>query len=236
MAVQDCYLRPICNGKDCEADFCLRKYKMDSLYTAALIPENKRKHITLHIDADGTDFNEFTKLAAIESDIENFVKEGRSLFLHSEQPGNGKSSWAYRCIEAYFNKIWPGSDLACRALFVSVPKLLVALKDNIDSSNDYAKYIKEHVYEADLVVWDDICNKMGTEYEINQLLNFIDPRIVDGKANIYTSNLGKDGIYTALGERLGSRICNLSVDIELKGKDKRALAYTLQTENKGGQA
>lgn len=235
MAVKDCYLRHICNGKDCAADFCLRKYKMDSLYTAALVPENKRKHITLHVDADGTDFEAFTQLAAIEANIENFVSEGKNLFLHSEQPGNGKSSWAYRFIEAYFNKIWPGADLACRALFVNVPKFLIALKDNIDSENDYAKYIKEQIYKADLVVWDDICNKMGTEYEINQLLNFIDPRLVEGKTNIYTSNLGKDGIYVALGERLGSRICNLSIDIELKGKDKRAIAYSLQTENKGGQ-
>ena len=38
-----CFLREICNGKDCDKDFCLRKYKMDSLYSAALMSESQKK-------------------------------------------------------------------------------------------------------------------------------------------------------------------------------------------------
>ena len=44
-----------------------------------------------------------------------------------------------------------------------------------------------------------------------------------GKSNIFTSNLGKRELTNALGERLASRICNKSIDIELKGSDKRFL-------------
>lgn len=47
--------------------------------------------------------------------------------------------------------------------------------------------------------------------------------MIKGKANIFTSNLNSDEIYSALGSRLGSRICNASINIELHGADKRIL-------------
>ena len=46
----------------------------------------------------------------------------------------------------------------------------------------------------------------------------------NGKANIFTSNLGSKDLTAALGERLASRICNKSIDIELRGTDKRYLS------------
>lgn len=218
-----CFLREVCNGKDCDKDFCLRKYKMDSLYSAALITESQKKHITLRVDEDGTDLEQFKQLAAIEQDILSFVNEGKNLYLHSVNCGNGKSSWSLRLVEAYFNKIWVRTELKCRALFISVPRFLLALKDAISSKNAYVDYIKNNVLEADLVIWDDIAAKMGSEFELTHLLNIIDNRLALGKSNIYTSNLNRQQLYTALGERLTSRIANMSTDIELFGADKRVL-------------
>lgn len=218
-----CFLREICNGKDCNKDFCLRKYKMDSLYSAALMTESQKKHITLRVDEDGTDLEQFKQLAAIEQDIVNFVSSGKNLYLHSANCGNGKSSWSLRLAEAYFNKIWARSEIKCRVLFISVPRFLLALKDNITTRSTYVDYIKENVLEADLVIWDDIANKMGSEFELTHLLNIIDNRLALGKSNIYTSNLNRQQLYTALGERLTSRIANMSTDIELFGADKRVL-------------
>ena len=218
-----CFLREICNGKDCNKDFCLRKYKMDSLYSAALMTESQKKHITLRVDEDGTDLEQFKQLAAIEQDIVNFVNSGKNLYLHSANCGNGKSSWSLRLTEAYFNKIWARSEIKCRVLFISVPRFLLALKDNITTRSTYVDYIKENVLEADLVIWDDIANKMGSEFELTHLLNIIDNRLALGKSNIYTSNLNRQQLYTALGERLTSRIANMSTDIELFGADKRVL-------------
>jgi DNA replication protein DnaC len=100
---------------------------------------------------------------------------------------------------------------------------LLALKDNITAKNAYVDYVKENVLEADLVVWDDIAAKVGSEFELNHLLNIIDNRLALGKSNIYTSNLNRQQLYTALGERLTSRIANMSIDIELFGSDKRNL-------------
>ena len=219
----NCYLRSVCNGKDCDKDFCLRKYKMDSLYSAALMTDSQKQHITLKVDQDGTDLEQFKQLAGIEQNICKFIEEGKNLYLHSANCGNGKSSWAIRLTEAYFNKIWARTEPRCRVLFISVPRFLLALKDSITNKSAYIDYIKENVLEADLVIWDDIAAKMGSEFELTHLLNIIDNRLALGKSNIYTSNLNRQQLYTALGERLTSRIANMSIDIELFGSDKRNL-------------
>ena len=219
----NCYLRSICNGKDCAKDFCLRKYKMDSLYSAALMTESQKQHIALRVDADGTDLDQFKQLAGIEQNICKFIEEGKNLYLHSANCGNGKSSWSLRLTEAYFNRIWARSDASCRVLFISVPRFLLALKDNITEKSAYVEYIKDNVLEADLVIFDDIAAKMGSEFELTHLLNIIDNRLALGKSNIYTSNLNRQQLYMALGERLTSRIANMSIDIELFGSDKRNL-------------
>ena len=133
------------------------------------------------------------------------------------------TSWTLRLVEAYFNKIWARSEPKCRALFISVPRFLLALKDNITNKSEYVEYIKENVLEADLVVFDDLGSKIGSEFELSHLLSIIDNRLSLGKSNIYTSNLNRQQLYTALGERLTSRVANMSIDIELFGSDKRNL-------------
>ena len=221
--MQKCYMYDRCNRKDCESDFCIRKYKMDSLYSAALMTDSQKQHIALRVDADGTDLEQFKQLAGIEQNISKFIEEGKNLYLHSAIPGNGKSSWALRMTEAYFNKIWARSEAKCRVLFISVPRFLLAIKENITNKSTYVEYIRENVLEADLVIWDDIAAKMGSEFELTHLLSIIDNRLALGKSNIYTSNLNRQQLYTALGERLTSRIANMSIDIELFGSDKRNL-------------
>lgn len=221
--MSNCYLRSVCNGKDCQADFCLRKYKMDSLYSAALMTDSQKKHITLRVDEDGTDLEQFKQLADIEKNIVSFIGEGKNLYLHSAIPGNGKSSWSLRLAETYFNKIWARSEVKCRVLFISVPRFLLAIKDNISAKSSYVEYIKENVLEADLVIWDDLAAKVASEFEMSHLLSLIDNRLILGKSNIYTSNLNRQQLYAALGERLTSRVANMSIDIELRGSDKRVL-------------
>ena len=95
---------------------------------------------------------------------------------------------------------------------------------DITNKSEYVEYIKENVLDADLVIFDDIAAKnAGTDYEITNLLSIIDNRLALGKSNIYTSNLNRQQLYSVLGERLTSRIANMSIDIELFGSDKRNL-------------
>lgn len=221
---QACFLFDRCNHKDCDKEFCLRKYKLESLYNAALLSKSQYKNVRLFADDDGTDSVQFIQVQQIMQNIESFVADGTNLYLHSHTCGNGKTSCAIKLIKAYLDKIWARSAVECRALFISVPRFLLALKDQISNYNEYAEYVKENVIKADIVVWDDIAAKVGTDFELNHLLSLIDTRISLGKSNIFTSNLAKPEIYKALGDRLGSRICNLSLEIELNGKDKRYMS------------
>jgi DNA replication protein DnaC len=220
---ENCPYKNKCSGVDCDKDFCMRKYRLDCLYDKSLLTDKQRQVGKLFTDEDGTDLHEFQQLAQIEQNIERFVEKGANLYLHSNTCGNGKTSWSIRMLISYFNKIWFKSNFDCQGLFISVPKYLLALKQSIANKDEYADFVNKHIMEADLVIWDDIATKMGTEFELNHLLNIINTRMDNGKSNIFTSNLEEAKLTAALGERLASRICHKSIDIELHGSDKRYL-------------
>ena len=222
--VENCPYKKKCSGVDCDKDFCMRKYRLDCLYSKSLLTDKQLQIGMLYPDKNGTDRHEFEQLANLEKVMAKFVKNGANLYLHSYNCGNGKTSWSIRLLTAYFNQIWFESNFGCQGLFISVPRYLLALKENISERNEYAEYINAHILDADIVVWDDIATKMGSEFELNHLLNMINTRMDNGKSNIFTSNLGNKELTNALGERLASRICNKSIDIELHGADKRYLS------------
>ena len=124
---------------------------------------------------------------------------------------------------SYIFHIWYKSDMSCRALFINVPWLFIALKDNISSPSEYIKHIKENVLTADIVVWDEIGTKAVTTFEHEHLLSLINARIDNNKTNIFTSNLSPIQLKESVGERLYSRVINLSDIIEFKGSDKRGI-------------
>ena len=224
-----CWLRDTCLKYKKEPDycsedvFCIKLFKINSLYENALLTEAQKKHVTLFPDADGTDYDKFVQLRNIENNILQFVKEGKSLYLHSANCGNGKTAWSIRLLQAYFNRIWFDSDIGCKGLFINVPKFFLALKDNISKPSEYIEHIKSNITSADIVVWDEVGIKNCTQFEFENFLSMVNSRIDLGKSNIYTSNLTQEELLEKVGERLYSRIINLSVDIELNGIDKRGL-------------
>lgn len=221
---KDCWLKDNCKQLHCnDANGCLILFKLDYLYNEANISLKLRKNIVLRTDADGTDLAEFRQLKEIQDNIIEFIEAGKQLYIHSKQAGNGKSSWALRLLQTYFNKIWFKTDLKCRALFINVPLFLLKLKDNISNKSEYIEHIKANVYDCDLVIWDDIGTKNSTVYEGEHLLSIIESRISSGKTNIFTSNLNDKELHEALGDRLASRICNAGINIEFHGGDKRGL-------------
>lgn len=217
-----CHFYDSCNHKDCNT-FCLRKYKTDYYFDRGLIPLNRRGRIALRIDADGRDEVPFTELSNIERNIETFVEGGNNLYIHSSIAGNGKTSWAFRLLRAYVDSVWYRKEMKPIVLFIGVPRFLLELKANISQRSEYIEHIESCVLDCDLVVWDDIGSKNGTEFEVSHLLSIIDTRINNGKSNIYTSNLDKEELHNILGDRLYSRIYNYSKCVEFVGRDKRAL-------------
>ena len=207
-----------------EGTLCMKQYKLNYLYNEALIPEKQRKRIKLVTDADKSDTEVFKQLNEIANNADLFADEGDNLYIFSAKTGNGKTSWAIRIVQSYFDKIWPTATLECKALFINVPRFLLALKDNINTGNDeYVRQIKDNVIKADIVVWDDVGSKAATIFEAESLFSIIDLRLNMGRANIFTSNLNRDELCEKLGDRLASRIYGSSIIAEIRGKDKRGL-------------
>lgn len=227
----ECYLRDTCwkfqNNPDAECKtqniYCPRLFRMNYLFEESLMSMKQRKHIALRIDEDGTDEEAFTRLKAIETHIEQFVNGGNNLYLHSTTCGNGKTAWALRLLQTYIGRIWFRSDLKCKVLFINVPRFILALKDSISETSEYIQHVKRNIFSADLVVFDEVGTKSLTAWEHEQILNLINTRIDMNKSNIYTSNLTGLELREKVGDRLYSRIVNLSVDVELFGSDKRGV-------------
>lgn len=217
-----CWLTNQCNHKDCDT-FCLRRFKLDYLYNQALVSFEQRQRVDLKLDYDLTDKQAFDFLKNVESSIVGFVNAGKNLYLWSNMTGNGKTAWSLRLLQAYFNSVWPKSDLKCRALFINVPKFFLALKDNISEKSEYIAQIKANVLDADLVIWDEVALKTLTQFEMENLLSLINNRLDYGKSNIYTSNISPNDLLNLVGDRLYSRIINMSEVIEFRGADKRFL-------------
>ena len=213
---EDCIFKDTCNPEThvC-TDWCQRYLQFNRLLELSNLPKIYRKPIPIYaVDEDMVAYKELDKIG---NDIENFVKSGKNLYICSTTPGNAKTTWSAKLMLKYFNKVWPNSYDVTRGLFVHVPTLFIDLK-KFGNIPEYVNRIKD----ADLVIWDDLAFGNMTEYEHEQLLQFIDYRINDCKSNIFTSNITNyDTLIKAIGNRLASRIYNGSEIIQFNGKDFR---------------
>ena len=216
------------DGLECNdtAHFCPRLFKIDWLYNEALLTPKQRHHMELWLDASEADKTAYIYLSGIERGIEKFVDEGKNLFLYSANTGNGKTEWSLRLLRRYIDRIWHKSDLSCRALFVNVPRFLLAVKNNITNNDEYAVHIMKNILTADLVVFDEVATKSLTTFEHEHSLSYINARLDMGKSNIYTSNLSGEELRKRVGDRLYSRIVTASKTLEFVESDKRALGVT----------
>ena len=215
---KNCWLYDRCSHIHCDEP-CIKRIKLDFLYNEGLISEKQRRRIKFN--PDKKDADAFKYLANISKKIVDFVNKGCNLYIHSKQCGNGKTSIALRLVQSYLECIWLTTSLTCKVLFINVPRYLLEIKSNISEKSDYIEHINKNVLKADLVVWDDLGTKGLTQFEHENVLSLINARLDSGKANIYTSNLSKEELHESVGDRLYSRVYQLSEDIELFGDDYR---------------
>lgn len=215
----DCWYKDVCTYNQCVN--CIRYSEMKYLIENSGIPKKRQKPVTLN---GGKDLNAFVELDKIRQDILNFVEDGESVYIFSENTGNGKTSWAIKLLLKYFDSIWAGNGFRVRGYFQHVPTLCNTLKDFSNATVELKNELKHKLETVDLVVWDDIASTKLSDYDLQQLLPIIDIRVSEGLANIYTGNITtKEGMEKALGNRLASRIWNVSTLIEFHGKDRREL-------------
>lgn len=220
---ENCWYKEVCplvNTCECGAQ-CIKYRKMDYLANNALLTKKQQHPIKLYVE--DIDEQAYERLNEIKMNIKDFVDNSSNLLIFSKIVGNGKTGWSLKILMNYFNQIWASTDFVCRGLFINVPRFLNELKENIRESSEYIEHIKANILNADLVIWDEVGLKDLTTYEHDYLFSYINARLDNGKANIFTSNLDKSELEQSLGVRLYSRIVNNSECIELKGSDKRGL-------------
>ena len=210
----DCWYKNVCTYDQCVN--CIRYSEMKYLMENSGLP--KKKQVPVKLDG-GRDKLAFHLLADIKDDMLRFVERGESLYIYSEYTGNGKTSWAIKLLLKYFDTIWAGNGFRVRGYFQHVPTLFNTLKD-FSKSHEALKNTLEMV---DIVVWDDIASTKLSDFDRQQLLTLIDARVSEGLSNIYTGNIiTQSALELAVGDRLASRIWNMSTLVEFKGKDRRS--------------
>ena len=214
---EDCWYINVCRNKNC--DSCIRYSEMRYLMENSGIPKKKQYPQKLTADTP-KDIESFSVLAEIKDDIEQFVTNGENLYIMGKNTGNGKTSWAIKLMLKYFDCVWAGNGFNRRGFFIHVPTLLATIKD---FDNDTNKQMKDILINTNLVIWDDIAATKLSDYDISQLLLFIDQRELNGLANIFTGNItDKYELIDMLGNRLASRVWNTNTTIvEIYGVDKR---------------
>ena len=212
---ENCWKKEVC--KSCTGERCEWFKEMMYLMENCGLPVAKQDSIKL--TPEECDYDIFCELNDIGSRMDEFVYEGKNLFLCSNQVGNGKTSWAIKLMHKYFALIAEHNCYMPRALFVSVPLLLVELKD---FENPVSREFRKRLKEIDLVVWDDIADAVITPYDYLQLRAYIDWRVLAKKSNIFTSNCAdKKDLIKILGDKLTSRVYDISKVVEFRGKGKR---------------
>lgn len=205
---------------NCQSN-CIRYSEINYLINSSNIP--KGKQFKNKLIAQANDIENFKFLNEIKNNIIDFVNNGNNLYIYSANFGNGKTTWAIKLMQNYFNKIWIGNGLTQRGLFIHTPSFLTKFKEIINKKDEEFEDMKKQLLEVDLVIWDDIAAGKLSDYDHTNLLTYIDQRKLNGKSNIYTGNLNEQELVEALGNRLKSRVWNDSTIVELFGNDRRGV-------------
>lgn len=216
-----CWYKDVCslyNTQQCTRS-CVRYMEMHFLMNSSGLPRNKQ-YRQLLVPSE-QDISAFMELQDIKDHITDFVGSGKNLYIYSRNFGNGKTTWAIKILQQFFNQVWAGNGFRVRGIFLHVPTFLFKIKECISRPDEDFEAIRSKLLSADVVIWDDIAATKLSDYDHANLLTYIDQRVFAGKTNIYTGNLIGREVIGALGNRLSSRVVNESKVVELVGLDRR---------------
>lgn len=215
----DCMYRQICKyEQECEPN-CRRYVDTKYLLKLSHIPQSKQGLNTLNPSVQ--DVPAFEQLADIRNNIQDFVEEGRKLYLWSNQTGNGKTTWAIKLGLQYINQVWKYFYETPACLFISVSDFLYKSKafDNPILTKE-AQDIRRSAEKSDLIILDDVGLDYISKYDYTSLFSLVDVLCLNDKPLIVTSNFSPQELNELVGDRLPSRLCS-DIVIELKGMDRR---------------
>lgn len=210
----DCWYASVCQ-EDCSN--CIVYPQMKWQFDNSGLP--KSKYMPIRLVPESIDRGAFRQLANIRQNIDEFVEQGKNLYICSKYFGNGKTSWAIKMLQTYFHYVAEGNLFTVKGMFVSTSDLLLKLKD---FDNPLKTEYKENLKSCDLLILDDIAVAGVSQYDYLQLFALLDSRMLAEKSTIFTSNVNtKEDLIKVVGDRIASRVWNNSTIIELRGGDRR---------------
>ena len=218
MAITKCWYERTCkrkgeicnNLKECEN--CTRYLQMKIQTEMANIPGELP--IDHFLDETKQDLQAYITLKNL--DIQDFVVNGRSLVIESEQCGNGKTTFAKKLLLRYMAKKVGRINTG---YFLSLPIALAEAKEAIQTKEQLP--YKKIFSTVRLLVIDEVAAKPLSEFEESWLLRMLAEREkTPGLATIYTLN-SSPNLREYLGKRLYSRIYTRSEKVKFVEGDKR---------------
>lgn len=203
-----CWYKEGCNRKEygCER-ICHRYMEMNHLINNCGM-KNAHKYLKALSPCEN-EVDAYMRLKHIKEHIKEFVEKGGNLYITSNWLQTGKTSWALKLLYKYFDEIWAGNGFRTRGYFIYVPEFLQNVKMFEYKSTQEYKTINNVLKTADLVVWDDITGHSLNEQEQNILNLYIDKRMTNDKANIFTGitiDANEMSLQDMVGSRLATRI------------------------------
>lgn len=198
-------------------------YKEDritQLIKESNIPPRNIENISLV--PEKIDVESFKKLAIIKDNIARFVNDGFNLLIYSDNPGNGKTTWASKIGLAYIDYV-AAYATERPFLYLNLPLFLSEKKANIQDKSLSEEIDRKEalIREAKLVIFDDIGVRGLSEFEKQLFYTWIEHRTAEKKSCIYTSNINPVNFSAIFGPRIADRIIGYSTLVEIKGQSRR---------------
>ena len=116
----------------------------------------------------------------------------------------------------------PGERRLQRASFVTVPNLLLEIRDSFkkDNTERSEKEIVDYYSEVPFLILDDLGSEKSTEFSITTLYIIIDRRDSNMMDTVITTNLSLQEIEYKLSARIASRLAGMQ-NITIKMEDYR---------------
>lgn len=112
-------------------------------------------------------------------------------------------------------------DLKRMPLFVTVPELLLEIRETFNGNQISEKAVIDKYSRVDVLVLDDLGAEKTSDWVLQTLYTIVDRRYREELRTIITSNLSIEEIEEKLNDRVASRVVGMCRVCIIKGKDRR---------------
>lgn len=229
LGITDDYLEPDYNCKICsdtgfiktgEKCICLKQKIISNTYKNSnmelLIRDQNFENFNIDLYEDDDQENMYKILKNVKMFIDNFELEKENSLIFYGDPGVGKT-FLSSCIAKEI------LDKGYTVVYYKISEILRIAQDiNFKKTYDNNKELAyKNIYNADLLIIDDLGTELTNKFVISELFNLIEHRSVHRKKTIISSNLNIKEIAERYDYRIISRLSESYIFLEVRGKDLR---------------